>query len=126
MKKTTLQRLRSADPESFAELCERAGYNQRALDYYSKSNQANDIFHAAEIAFKLRKYPVVRQLLKKTKNATERGISYSNEGIRDVEMRGDGSGMMGAVLGAASANEEFKLIRGKISEMERKLAEVGK
>lgn len=126
MKKTILQRLRSADPQAFAKLCERAGYNGRALDYYSKSNQANDLFHAAEIAFKLRKYPVVRRLLKKTSDATEKSIFYSNEGIRDVEMRGDGSGMMGAVLGAASAQEEFKLMRGKISDMERKLTEVGK
>ncbi len=120
IKRVTLNRLRKASPREFAELCEQAGCFEEAFRYYSKINSPRTLFHAADLAFELGKYKTVRELITRARKTAveilqrQKGASYCCRGS------------WGAACSMASAMGEEEESRKKFSEMEKKLAEIGK
>ena len=117
VKRVTLDRLRRADQQTFAELSEKAGYLEEAFRYYSKQEGSRSLFHAADIAFELGKYKTVKELVKKARE-------YAVENLRRrKESPGRG---MGAAYSMSSAMNEEEESRKRVSDMESKLAQMGK
>lgn len=123
-RRLTLDKLRRTDPESFAEMAENAGHYAEAYRYYSRQKGEEDLFHAAELAMKMKRYSLVRPLLAKARVASDRSLGISEAGARGPFP--EGSGMMGAAMSYWSAEEGNKKMKEKISVLEGKLAQLGK
>lgn len=123
-KNITLKKMQRADPQAYAELCERSGYKAEALKYYAKSRNENELYHGAELAFDLKQYKVVRQLLGKAEEAARRSLAISESSVQQASMHPEGSGLMGAAMGYWGTQDRNRELRAKISRMEAKLAGV--
>ncbi len=126
-KKITLGELRKVDPLAFVKLCEKIGNKDEPLKYYAESNNAQDIYHAAKLAFELNKYDFAKNLLKKAREVSEKYLSSIRGDVIGYDHGPrEGDGLMGALYSNISRTEirgEHQELRLKISELEKILGE---
>jgi len=105
--KPTLKRLETADPRAYAKLCEKAGCYLTAFEYYKKSDDAIEIYHASELAQTIgRKKREVVQLAKRAFNKAEKRINeLKNPSHPDLS---SGIGRAMCLIGAETTRDKIK------------------
>lgn len=86
-RKKFLRDLKTADPRKYAELCEEAGYKEKALNYYCASGDLEDLSHAAVLAIELKEKTRARNLINKTKKVSEEQLEISTSKEKSLEGR---------------------------------------
>ena len=120
-KKLTLAQFKREYPLEYAELSEQKGCKDESLRYYSRSRDAEEVIHAAELAITLVRYDYAKRLLKKATRLAEEDLAECQREVYSAQMDPEGSGMTGAAMGFWNSQDKNERIKQKISELEAEL-----
>lgn len=119
--KPILDILKKVDPEAFAKLCEKAKCLEDPLEYYAKSKNPPDIYHAAELAYDLGKYEYSKDLLTKASEISNEYLARIEREADQISFRYEDSGLMGTAINLFNAKDRHAELQTKILKFRAKL-----